>query len=111
MRDFLALLVIFAASLAFVAACNACSAKPPPPATLVTVADASVDLCEGNCAGQQTYCPCTMLDGGVPACVAWCHESNAKHTSSSTTIPALTCTSSATSKAAYVACGTMSACP
>ena len=111
MRNAIALALVFAASLAFVAACNACAATAPQPSTVTVVGDASVDLCQSACEAEATYCPTTMTDGGVPFCVTWCHSSNGKHSSATTTIPALTCQANAKRKAAYVACQVVSTCP
>lgn len=105
---------IFAAhALAFGAlvlfACTRCTPAIPAPVTVVTIGDAQIDLCVVSCANEAVFCPSTMSDGGVPQCVAYCHTEAGR--TQATTLPSLACMADATSKSAFVACGTVSTCP
>jgi uncharacterized lipoprotein YbaY len=107
MREALALVASVALALV---ACQHCTPPTPEPVTIVTVGDARVDGCEGACGSQALYCPASMPDGGYSSCVVVCHARAADHSSNAFAPASLTCASSATTKAAFLACGTMSRC-
>ena len=109
MREILGLICALLLGAGVVAACYACTPQTPAPITVVTIGDAQIDLCVVSCANEAVFCPSTMSDGGVPQCVAYCHIEADR--TQATTLPSLACMADATSKSAFVACGTVSTCP